>query len=192
MRRARVRDPHQAEGQRKARRQQKQQTAEGHAVQRLDDPELHRTIARMQESYRADRNPDLRREIEDRQNRRAAASRPREGAGSRQWSYRRFYFSRFCARIVARVDQVLQELILVVGPELAHVRIGLDHRVDVFVADLLDAADIDVPTTLPNSSKCIGPRRVAVSPRGSLLEGFLVFDLAVNRLEAGFRTSSNR
>src|SRR5262249_32685473 len=33
-------DPHQAENQREARRQQEQQAAEGHAIQRLDDPEL--------------------------------------------------------------------------------------------------------------------------------------------------------
>src|SRR5262249_38202407 len=35
-----VGDAHQAENQRKARRQQEQQAAEGHAVERLDDPEL--------------------------------------------------------------------------------------------------------------------------------------------------------
>jgi hypothetical protein len=42
-----IRYPHQAEDQREARRQQEQQAAEGHAVQRLDDPELplHRSIA---------------------------------------------------------------------------------------------------------------------------------------------------
>jgi len=35
-----IRNSHQAENQREARRQQEQQAAEGHAVQRLDDPEL--------------------------------------------------------------------------------------------------------------------------------------------------------
>src|SRR5262245_63570638 len=40
-------DAHQAEGQRKARRQQEQQSAERNAVQSLDDPELHRTAARV-------------------------------------------------------------------------------------------------------------------------------------------------
>src|SRR5262249_12033854 len=41
-----IRDAHQAENQREARRQQEQQAAEGHAVQRLDDPELplHRRL----------------------------------------------------------------------------------------------------------------------------------------------------
>src|SRR5437870_9884039 len=33
-------------------------------------------------------------------------------------------------RIIARVDRVLQELVLAVGPELADVRIGLHDRVD--------------------------------------------------------------
>ena len=37
-----IRDPHQPEDQREARRQQEQQPAEGEAVQRLDGPELHR------------------------------------------------------------------------------------------------------------------------------------------------------
>jgi hypothetical protein len=36
-----IRYSHQAENQREARRQQKQQAAERHAVERLDDPELH-------------------------------------------------------------------------------------------------------------------------------------------------------
>src|ERR1700682_1357510 len=37
-------------------------------------------------------------------------------------------------RVVARIDRVLQELVLIVGPELAHVWIGLDHGVDVLAA----------------------------------------------------------
>src|SRR6476620_3187595 len=41
-------------------------------------------------------------------------------------------------RIVAPVDRVLQELVLVVGPELANVRIGLDDGVDVLAVLLLD------------------------------------------------------
>src|SRR5262245_10677600 len=47
-------------------------------------------------------------------------------------------------RGVARVDRVLQEVVHVVGPELADVRIGLDHRVDQLAALLLDLADVDV------------------------------------------------
>src|SRR5207245_11727379 len=37
-----IRDAHQAENQREAGREQKQQTSEGDAVERLNDPELHR------------------------------------------------------------------------------------------------------------------------------------------------------
>src|ERR1043165_9704540 len=47
-------------------------------------------------------------------------------------------------RVVARIDRVLEELVISVGPELAHVRIGLHDRVDVLAALLLDLADVDV------------------------------------------------
>src|SRR5262249_33038466 len=48
-----------------------------------------------------------------------------------------------CRRVVARIDRVLQELVLLVGPELADVGIGLDHLVDVSPILLLDLADVD-------------------------------------------------
>src|ERR1700682_3551571 len=35
-----------------------------------------------------------------------------------------------CRRIVARIDRILQECGLVIGPELADIRIGLDDGVD--------------------------------------------------------------
>src|SRR5581483_11394052 len=47
-------------------------------------------------------------------------------------------------RPVARVHRVLQELVGVVGPELAHVRIGLDHRVDQPPLLARHLADVDV------------------------------------------------
>ena len=47
-------------------------------------------------------------------------------------------------RIVARVDRVGQEFLLVVGPELADVRIGLDDRVDELAVLALAFADEDV------------------------------------------------
>src|SRR5262249_50724442 len=49
-----------------------------------------------------------------------------------------------CRRVVARIDRILQEFVLVVGPELADVGIGLDHRVDVAAILLLDLAYVDV------------------------------------------------
>src|SRR5712691_3653851 len=54
-------------------------------------------------------------------------------------------FEIFSARPgLAVVDRVLQELVGIVGPELADVRIGLDHGVDELAALLLDLADVDV------------------------------------------------
>src|SRR6187401_3507849 len=47
----------------------------------------------------------------------------------------------FGRRIVARVDRARQKILLWVGPELAHVRVGLDHRVDQLAVLLLAAAD---------------------------------------------------
>ena len=52
-------------------------------------------------------------------------------------------------RIVARVDGVFQEVVLVVGPELAHIRIGLDDGVDIFPVLLLDFADVNVSDDVP-------------------------------------------
>src|SRR5262249_59103915 len=49
-----------------------------------------------------------------------------------------------CRRVVARIDRVLQEFVLVVGPELADVGVGLDYRVDVAAVFFFDLADIDV------------------------------------------------
>ena len=47
-------------------------------------------------------------------------------------------------RIVARVDRLRQEPLLVVGPELADVRVGLDRRVDELAVLALAAADVEV------------------------------------------------
>src|SRR6266404_4101112 len=50
----------------------------------------------------------------------------------------------FRRREVARVHRVLQELLRVVGPELAHVRIGVDHAVHQPGVLALDLADVDI------------------------------------------------
>src|SRR5262249_14650233 len=56
----------------------------------------------------------------------------------------------FARREIAAVDRLLEELVLAIGPELAHRRIGLDHRVPqlvLVVAEhllLLDLLDVDV------------------------------------------------
>src|SRR2546426_8726512 len=53
--------------------------------------------------------------------------------------------SRLEGRIVARVDWLRQEPLLVVGPELADLGIGLDRRVDELVALPLASPDVEAP-----------------------------------------------
>src|SRR6185312_9204375 len=65
----------------------------------------------------------------------AYPNRPRAPCGARGF----IAGSGFDRREVARIDRLLEELLLVVGPELTHVVIGLDRLVDVFAARLLDA-----------------------------------------------------
>src|SRR5713226_6373817 len=51
-----------------------------------------------------------------------------------------------CRRVVARIDRVLQECGLVIGPELTDIRIGLDYGIDqpaVFSCHLADIAVAD-------------------------------------------------
>src|ERR1041384_7167486 len=47
-------------------------------------------------------------------------------------------------RVVARIDRLREELLLVVGPELADVVIGLDRLVDELAVRLLDPPDVEV------------------------------------------------
>src|SRR3954453_20961074 len=88
-------------------------------------------------------------------------------------------------RIVARINRVLQELVLLVGPELADVGISLDHSVDVLAVLLFDLADVDVADDI---AKLVEPHRAAQGvghfrlPQ-RLHEGVLVLDLAVDCLE---------
>src|SRR5262245_64910898 len=93
-------DAHQAEGQRKTRRQQEQQSAERNAVQSLDDPELHRTAARVTPARKSGRVKQVH-------------------AADIVSNHLSFEVAR--RREVARKDRLFQELILVVRPELAGV-----------------------------------------------------------------------
>src|SRR6185437_2580460 len=105
-----VGQPHQPEYQRKAGREQEQQTAERKAVETLDDPKLHRRPILLLKAVRS----------------------LTVGAAG-------LWLQVLGGRIIARVDGVLQEGGFVVGPELADIRIGLDDRVDqpsVRLADL--------------------------------------------------------
>src|SRR5713101_6387684 len=88
-------------------------------------------------------------------------------------------------RGVARIDRILQELVLLVGPELADVGIGLDDGVDVFAALLLHLADIAVADHV---AELVEPYRAAQRVRHfrvleRLDEDVLVLSLAADRLE---------
>src|SRR5262249_44353655 len=48
-------------------------------------------------------------------------------------------------RPVARVHRILQEFLRIVGPELAHVRVRVDNRVDEAPLLALDLPDVDIP-----------------------------------------------
>src|SRR5262249_44071017 len=90
-----------------------------------------------------------------------------------------------CRRVVARINRGLQELVLLIGPELADVGIGLDHRVDVSPVLLLDLADVDVADHV---AELVEPHRAAQGVRHlrlpeRLYESFFVPGLAADRLE---------
>src|SRR6185312_4942451 len=57
--------------------------------------------------------------------------------------------SGFDRRKVARIDRLLQELLLVISPELTHVVIGLDSFVDELAVRLFEMADEDVANHIP-------------------------------------------
>src|SRR6185437_11102661 len=97
------------------RRQQEQEAAERQAIETLDDPKLHgRPILFFW----------------------LVRSTPAYVTG--------LWFQVLCRRIVARINRVLQEGRLVIGPELTDIRIGLDDRIDQPAVALGHFADIDV------------------------------------------------
>src|SRR5262249_28946769 len=51
---------------------------------------------------------------------------------------------RFERRIIARIDGLFEKLLLVVGPELAHIAVNLDRLVDEFAVRLFEMADVEV------------------------------------------------
>src|SRR6185437_12347068 len=52
--------------------------------------------------------------------------------------------SRFERRVVARIDGLLEELLLVVGPELAHVMVRLDRLIDQLAVRLFEMANVEI------------------------------------------------
>src|SRR5262249_17272314 len=92
-------------------------------------------------------------------------------------------------RIVARVDRLRQEPLLVVGPELADVRVGLDRRVDELAVLALAAPDVEVADHVAEMIEAErSARRVReVDAAHGGDEGVLVVGLAAGLLERGLR-----
>src|SRR5215470_8557350 len=78
--------------------------------------------------------------------------------------------SRAKRRIVARVHRLRQEPLLLVGPELAHLLVRLDRRVDELVALLLALPDVEAPDHVADvieregSARRVGERDAAERP----------------------------
>src|SRR5690348_8976646 len=51
---------------------------------------------------------------------------------------------RFQRRIIARIDRLREEGLLVIGPELADILVGLDRLVHELAVLLLNAANVDI------------------------------------------------
>src|SRR5215468_10039459 len=92
-------------------------------------------------------------------------------------------------RIVARVDRLRQEPLLVVGPELADVLVGLDRRVDELAVLALAAPDVGVADDVAEMVEVERPaRRVGEADAAHRCdERFLVVGLAAGLLQRRFR-----
>src|SRR5215470_11116557 len=88
-------------------------------------------------------------------------------------------------REVARVDRLRQEPLLVVGPELADVLVGLDRRVDELAVLALAAADEGVADDVAEMVEVERPAWAFGQADGAhrRVEGFLVFGLAAGLLQ---------
>src|SRR5579875_3954315 len=93
--------------------------------------------------------------------------------------------SGFERRVIARVDRLGEEPFLVIGPELAHILVGLDGVIDELAVLLLDFADIDVADDVAvvveadRSARRIGQRHAAQRRN----KGFLVVGIAAGLLQ---------
>src|SRR5882672_12205749 len=87
----------------------------------------------------------------------------------------------FRRREVARVHRVLQELLRVVGPELAHVGIGVDHAVHQAPVLALNLADVDVADDVAVLVEPdLAARSVHLEAAHRLHESLLVLDPALD------------
>src|SRR5438105_11704510 len=87
----------------------------------------------------------------------------------------------FRGRPLARIDRILQELLRIVGPELAHSRIGVDDRVDQASILAFDFANIDVADDIAVLvERYRAARRVDPGRPQRFHECWFVLDLAVD------------
>src|SRR5438105_2653688 len=93
----------------------------------------------------------------------------------------------FRGRPLARIDRILQELLRIVGPELAHCRVGVDDRIDQSSLLAFDLANIDVADDIAVFvERYRAAHGVDLSRPQRFHERRLVLDLAVDRCESGF------
>src|SRR2546422_990242 len=121
------------------------------------------------------------------------SEKPAESRNSRAPSARLFsvWMTQNCSlglqvlrrRKVARVHRVLQELLRVIRPELAHVGIGVDHAVHQAPVLALHLADVDVADVVAVLVEPdLAARGVHLEAAHRLHEGFLVLDPALDGL----------
>src|SRR3954463_9582072 len=94
----------------------------------------------------------------------------------------------------AGVRRALEELLRLVLPELAHVRVGLDHAVDEAAVLPLDFADVDGEDGIAVLVDPDGAPEALLDVEGSqrLHEGFLVLDVSLHLLQGEIEEESGR
>src|SRR5882672_10782249 len=90
-------------------------------------------------------------------------------------------------RPIARIHRVLQELFRLVGPELAHVRVGMDdavHEAPVLAFDLADVNAADHVSVFVECNRPPGGLDLDAAHR--LHESRLVLDVSLDRVQGPF------
>src|SRR6266705_5725011 len=90
-------------------------------------------------------------------------------------------------RPIARVHRIHKELLRLVGPELAHVRVGVDDAVYETPVLALDLADVHAPDHVAVAvERHRSPRGVDLDGAHGLHERLLVLDVALQGLQGRF------
>src|SRR5260221_96092 len=97
-------------------------------------------------------------------------------------------FEISCRRIIARINWILQECGLVVGPELGDIRICLDHGIYQPAVAARHLSDINVADGVAEIVKLDeAPHGVGVAAADGRHQGLLVLDVAIDGLQRGFQ-----